>query len=353
MNWGLAQGMLGRGRTALAPSALAVGPNTYLSQGDFLKMMGVAFSAHMIIFIIASMVPQEKVVTIPVRALSFKLGDGDRVSAVGMTMNAAPAPVAAPAMKATSGAETWRATPNSPAPKVPAPLRPIARPAAAPHPQPAPVPVKAPKLVPVEQPVVVQRQMPAENKEAAQPVPATPAPTPAAAPVPEPTPAPQAQQAAPAAPPAPAATPPVETLPPSNLPSTAALTQSSNAGPQQYVREAGVPVAELTKTGGGTSESPQEIRERYEQQISGWVGRHKLYPPEAHGREGRVVVRMRIDRTGYVRYYAIEQSSGNAPIDAAAIDMVRRANPMPAVPENYPSGSLIEFLIPITFHAPR
>jgi protein TonB len=119
------------------------------------------------------------------------------------------------------------------------------------------------------------------------------------------------------------------------------------------VREAGVPVSELTKTGGGTGESPQVIRERYEQQISTWVGRHTIYPPDARGREGRAVVRMRIDRTGYVRYYAIEQSSGIAAIDAAAIDMVRRANPMPSVPDNYPSGSLIEFLIPITFRAPR
>ena len=330
MNWGLAQGMMGRGRNALAPSVLAVGPNTYLSQGDFLKMIGIAFAAHIIIFVIASMVPQEKVVNIPVRALSFKLGDGDRVSAIGMTMNAVPVAPAAPAMKASSGGETWQASPSKAAPKVPAPLRPIARPVAA-KPQTVPVPVKAPKLVPVEQPVQMQRQVPAENQ-----APLTPPPTPVA---------PAAVPTAPA--------------PTSALPSTAPLTQAAPAqpaagsGPQQYVREAGVPVSELTKTGGGTGESPQVIRERYEQQISTWVGRHTIYPPDARGREGRAVVRMRIDRTGYVRYYAIEQSSGIAAIDAAAIDMVRRANPMPSVPDNYPSGSLIEFLIPITFRAPR
>ncbi len=340
MNWGLAQGIIGRERVTLAPSALAVGPNTYLSQNDFLRMMAIAFVVHAIIFIIASMIPQEKVVNIPVRALSFRLGDGDRISAVGMTMNATPAAPAAPVMKATGARETWKAS-NASNAKVPAPLRPIAR--TAPRPRPEPVPVKAPKLVPIEQPV--QRQVPAENKPVAQP-----APTPPPAPVPAPVPTPPVEQAIPT-PPAPAA----ETPPPA-LPSTAPITQNQPAvadGPQQYVRESGVPVSELTKVGGGTGESAQVIRERYEQQISGWVGRHKMYPAEAGGREGRVIVRMRIDRTGYVRYYAIEQSSGISAIDAAAIDMIRRANPMPAVPENYPSGALIEFLIPITFRAPR
>ena len=33
--------------------------------------------------------------------------------------------------------------------------------------------------------------------------------------------------------------------------------------------------------------------------------------------------------------------------------MIRRANPVPSVPENYPAGSLIEFLIPITFAHPN
>jgi hypothetical protein len=32
--------------------------------------------------------------------------------------------------------------------------------------------------------------------------------------------------------------------------------------------------------------------------------------------------------------------------------MIRRANPVPAIPADYPAGNLIEFLIPITFEAP-
>ena len=329
MSWGLTQGMVGGDRATLAPSALAVGPNTYLSQNDFLRMVAIAGVVHMLIFIIVSMMPQEKVVTIPVRALSFRLGDGDRISAVGMRMNAVPSAPAAPVIKASSARETWKPSSSATPPKVPAPLRPIARPM--PRVAPAPMPVKAPKLIPVappaSAPLPAQPQVPVE--------PASPSPV-----------SPTAEMPAPAAPVVPASP---------TLPSTSPVTQNqpTTDGPQQYVRESGAAVAELTKLGGGTGESAQVIRERYEQQISGWVGRHKMYPPEAGGREGRAIVRMRIDRTGYVRYYAIEQSSGIAAIDAAAIDMIRRANPMPAVPENYPSGALIEFLIPITFRAPR
>lgn len=65
------------------------------------------------------------------------------------------------------------------------------------------------------------------------------------------------------------------------------------------------------------------------------------------------MVRMCIDRGGNVRYYAIEQSSGLSIFDDAALDMIRRANPVPAVPVNYPASNLVEFLIPISFKAPQ
>ena len=144
--------------------------------------------------------------------------------------------------------------------------------------------------------------------------------------------------------------------------------------PQQYVREVGAPsqqavaaaVANATRTSGAadgaigsqgnvtsvSEQTAQAVRARYEQEISGWIQQHKLYPASAGGREGRVVVRMRIDRAGNVRYYAIEQSSGLRVFDDAALDMIRRANPLPAVPVNYPASNLVEFLIPISFKAP-
>jgi periplasmic protein TonB len=296
MKWGLTQGIIGRDTDSLAPSTAAVGPNTYLSQGDFLKMLGVALALHLVVFIIAGMFPDEKVTNIPVRALSFKLGDQDRIAAYSPSVTPATTPqISAPTMQATAE-ERFVA--------------------------PLPVPVKPQKIETLPKP---------KPQPQLKPLPAEPAPV---------------RQAPVAQPMQPAIAP----------------------QPQQYVREVGQPLAPLPKVTQGTPEgaiggagventqteqTKREIRERYEQQISGWIERHKLYPVDAGGRAGRVIVRMRIDRGGAVRYYALEQSSGIPALDAAAIDMVRRANPLPAAPVNYPEGNLIEFLIPINFQAPQ
>jgi TonB family protein len=95
-----------------------------------------------------------------------------------------------------------------------------------------------------------------------------------------------------------------------------------------------------------------ELMSRYEQLISLWIEKFKQYPLEARsaGMQGETVVRIRIDRKGNIRYYILERSTGHQLLDRAAIDMVRRANPVPAVPNDYPKGDLIEFLIPVNFH---
>ena len=303
MNWGLTQGMLGRQHASLTPSNVALGPNIYLTANDFIKMLGLAFVLHALVFGIAALIPSTKVTDIPVRALSFKLGGEDRIAAYNPTP-ASAAVVPPPSLNAVSP-DSWRATPNVPAPVVPAPLAPVV-------PKPAPKPVaKAPRVVKVEEAIAKQ---------------------------------------AVAAPPAIAPT------------------------PQQYVREVGAPsqqavanaVANANRASGTpdgaiggqgsltsvAEQTAQAVRARYEQEISGWIQQHKLYPASAGGRVGRVVVRMRIDRAGNVRYYAIEQSSGLSVFDDAALDMIRRANPLPAVPVNYPASNLVEFLIPISFKAP-
>lgn len=319
MNWGLAHGLLGR-TGALSPSSAAVGPNTYLAERDFLKMLVLALCIHALALGIYALIPNEKVTDIPVRALSFKLGNEDKVAAYAPVATVAAAPsVPAPVMQATN--DTWRAAPTVPAPVVPQPLRAVPKPEPKPVPKPEPE-VRKPRIVKVDEQIA--RYQPAEQYQQETPAPAL---APAAVPV----------------------------------------------QPQQYVREVGAPTPQMvaavvnagtnagapdgTASGEGATSSmtqttAQAIRARYELEISSWIQRHKYYPAAAGGREGRAVVRMRIDRAGNVRYYAIEQSAGMTALDDAALDMIRRANPVPAVPENYPAGSLVEFLIPITFKAP-
>lgn len=96
---------------------------------------------------------------------------------------------------------------------------------------------------------------------------------------------------------------------------------------------------------------PEEIVQRYEQAISLWIGKNKVYPDEAKRNhvEGDAVVRVRINRQGRILYYVIEKSSGNAFIDRAVMNMVRISDPVPAVPEHYPEGDEFEFLVPVSF----
>lgn len=256
----LAQSIFSGGQQSLEAPALALGPNRYLGDRVFLVMLGVALVVHLAGFGIASLIPPRPVTDIPVRALSFKLGNGDRVTA--------PAPIAAPPADPLIASEAVATSPQE------AVLL-----------KPSPLPV---------------RHVPEENRQVAD-------------------------------------------TPPAIAPS-----------PQRFIREVGAAPNAIEPASGVmmTPEAVQEIRMRYEQEISAWIERHKIYPAAAAGRSGKSIVRIRIDRMGYVRYFAIEASSRNVVLDAAAIDMIRRANPVPAVPVNYPAGALIEFLIPITFRAP-
>lgn len=103
---------------------------------------------------------------------------------------------------------------------------------------------------------------------------------------------------------------------------------------------------------GNSTAKEAELMSRYEQLISLWIEKFKLYPEEARtsNMQGDTIIRIRIDRQGNILYYILERSTGYPLLDHAVIDMIKRANPVPAVPTDYPKGDLIEFLIPVNFH---
>ncbi|MCF6235916.1 MAG: energy transducer TonB [Gammaproteobacteria bacterium] len=64
--------------------------------------------------------------------------------------------------------------------------------------------------------------------------------------------------------------------------------------------------------------------------------------------EGEGVLRILIDRSGQLQQVTLGQSTGNRLLDKAALEMARKANPFPAMPENDPRQSL-EFVVPVEF----
>jgi periplasmic protein TonB len=78
--------------------------------------------------------------------------------------------------------------------------------------------------------------------------------------------------------------------------------------------------------------------------------RYKRYPSEAlsQSEEGVVLLSFSLDRNGHVLAHHIARSSGYADLDNEVMDMIRRAEPLPAFPANMPQAQL-DLTVPISF----
>jgi protein TonB len=77
--------------------------------------------------------------------------------------------------------------------------------------------------------------------------------------------------------------------------------------------------------------------------------RHKRYPPQARGKLGEAKLGFSIDRQGHVLTSRIVQSSGSDALDAEALALVKRAQPLPPPPAGLPDNQL-SFVVPIRYH---
>ena len=77
------------------------------------------------------------------------------------------------------------------------------------------------------------------------------------------------------------------------------------------------------------------------------------YPRSAQRRnvEGTAWIRFRMDREGKVLSHSIDRTSEHEVLDEAALSMLERAQPLPALPDDVP-GSSIEITVPTNFNIP-
>ncbi len=92
-------------------------------------------------------------------------------------------------------------------------------------------------------------------------------------------------------------------------------------------------------------------RNDYFSHLRSWLEQHKKYPRSARIRrqEGTVTVRFVVQPSGNLLSYAVEQGSGFALLDREALEMLRRASPLPAIPEALGRDSL-ELVLPVAFY---
>lgn len=107
-----------------------------------------------------------------------------------------------------------------------------------------------------------------------------------------------------------------------------------------------------------TAEAAADARRRYLAALGARLAQHRVYPAAAQrrGLEGQVMVALRIGRDGSVQSLAVHRSSGETLLDEGALETVRRAAPLPPLPENLPESTL-DVELPLFFrlvpHASR
>ena len=161
----------------------------------------------------------------------------------------------------------------------------------------------------------------------------------------EPVPQPIAEK--PSLPPPPHPPPPRPKPQQTSPTATAQPPVPSTSAPEPSVSGTATPQATITDAVAAppVNTAPQ-TDSAYVGRLLAWLERFKEYPRAARLRrmEGQVVVRLSILADGRVAAATVATSSGHSVLDSAALDTVRRANPLPA-----PDGGPVELLVPIVF----
>lgn len=123
--------------------------------------------------------------------------------------------------------------------------------------------------------------------------------------------------------------------------SAAAAASSSGAAPSRVAEREST---QSTATAIGSSAEAQRARAAWQRGLMAHIERHKRAPGAERAVD--IVVDFSIDRQGRLLAVEIVKGSGDTRYDRAAIDMVRRADPMPMPP---PDQHNLSFRIPIAF----
>ena len=88
----------------------------------------------------------------------------------------------------------------------------------------------------------------------------------------------------------------------------------------------------------------------WQQSLMARLAKEQHYPAQARGVQGVVSLAFTMDRHGKVVSSRIVKSSGSAVLDAEALDLIKRAAPLPPPPADIADSDLL-FIVPIRFAA--
>lgn len=179
-----------------------------------------------------------------------------------------------------------------------------------------------------------------------------------------PTPAPTSQreatppvrvppQAAPLDAPEPVASEPIASAPAAAAPASPPETSpAASAAAAPAMADPSARVASAPRHGSTQARTSAELT--WQSQLLGHLERFRRYPARAlrQRHEGVTHLRFSVDRNGGVRAVRLERSSGSDLLDDEALDVVRRAQPLPPPPPEI-EGEPVEVVVPVQFRLRR
>ncbi|MDD2052966.1 energy transducer TonB [Pseudomonas putida] len=105
----------------------------------------------------------------------------------------------------------------------------------------------------------------------------------------------------------------------------------------------------------GPSMQQLAAKESWQSALLAHLGKHKKYPLSAQqrGKEGLNRLRFVVDAEGKVLSYELVGRSGNADLDRATLEMIRRAQPLPKPPADMLTNGSIEIVAPFVYSIDR
>jgi protein TonB len=197
------------------------------------------------------------------------------------------------------------------------------------------------------------QQLVVELLQPPAPPPPAPEPEPPAPPKPpeppKPKPLPKKPQPRPEPPPEPLPPPPTET-PPAPEPPPPPPTVISAPPEPAVVPEVVVPPPPPEPPPKPKGPSDQELKAAYSSQLSREFAKYKQYPriAQMRGWQGVARVELQIDASGGIQSLGISTSSGYEALDKQALEMVRKATPLPQPPEAL-RGREFTIIVPVAF----
>lgn len=128
-----------------------------------------------------------------------------------------------------------------------------------------------------------------------------------------------------------------------------AVTESTNTSTEETVVQEPAAFPSLPSTFGAGNPN---VNAAYEAALLEWLERYKRYPSSAkrRGQQGKVGIQFTIDQDGNVLSLRIIKPSPFTSLNKAALKMVKRASPLPAVPKELRQGkNVFNYTIPVAF----